>query len=114
MRIRDWSSDVCSSDLIVGGRLGEPRRFRYGERGGIAALALRGALAAMEMRCGADLDGRVGERRPGRQRELGEQRVGDQRGRGCDMGGGVGHGLERSEEHTSDLQSLMRISYAVS
>ena len=79
---------------IVGGRLGEPRRFRYGERGGIAALALRGALAAMEMRCGADLDGRVGERRPGRQRELGEQRVGDQRGRGCDMGGGVGHGLE--------------------
>src|SRR3546814_10527693 len=91
MRIRDWSSDVCSSDLIVGGRLGEPRRFRYGERGGIAALALRGALAAMEMRCGADLDGRVGERRPGRQRELGE----------------------RSEEHTSEIQSLMRNSYAV-
>src|SRR3546814_5808784 len=25
----------------------------------------------------------------------------------------VGHGLERSEEHTSELQSLMRISYAV-
>src|SRR3546814_2107421 len=26
---------------------------------------------------------------------------------------GVGRGLERSEEHTSELQSLMRISYAV-
>src|SRR3546814_5590467 len=25
----------------------------------------------------------------------------------------VGHGAERSEEHTSELQSLMRISYAV-
>src|SRR3546814_8725264 len=32
-----------------------------------------------------------------------------------DVGGGVGgeSGAERSEEHTSELQSLMRISYAV-
>src|SRR3546814_6217414 len=30
------------------------------------------------------------------------------------VGGEAGHGaLERSEEHTSELQSLMRISYAV-
>src|SRR3546814_2910171 len=27
--------------------------------------------------------------------------------------GGFGHSLARSEEHTSELQSLMRISYAV-
>src|SRR3546814_3520794 len=27
--------------------------------------------------------------------------------------GGVGHRISRSEEHTSELQSLMRISYAV-
>src|SRR3546814_15372639 len=99
MRIRDWSSDVCSSDLIVGGRLGEPRRFRYGERGGIAALALRGALAAMEMRCGADLDGRVGERRPGRQRELGEQRVGDQRGGAATWEIGRAAGRERGGQY---------------
>src|SRR3546814_13862795 len=25
MRISDWSSDVCSSDLIIGGRIGVPR-----------------------------------------------------------------------------------------
>src|SRR3546814_19498575 len=32
MRIRDWSSDVCSSDLL--GRLGEPRYGKRGEQGG--------------------------------------------------------------------------------
>src|SRR3546814_6248680 len=32
---------------------------------------------------------------------------------GADRAGGVFAGLERSEEHTSELQSLMRISYAV-
>src|SRR3546814_7192389 len=35
---------------------------------------------------------------------------------GIAMGGGLGlsiHGSHRSEEHTSELQSLMRISYAV-
>src|SRR3546814_10553407 len=34
---------------------------------------------------------------------------------GADAGGGVGDGKDanRSEEHTSELQSLMRISYAV-
>src|SRR3546814_2057287 len=29
------------------------------------------------------------------------------------MSGATGEGVERSEEHTSELQSLMRISYAV-
>src|SRR3546814_5767215 len=32
---------------------------------------------------------------------------------GIAMGGGTDVALERSEEHTSELQSLMRISYAV-
>src|SRR3546814_3100994 len=36
--------------------------------------------------------------------------VGDGRGR---VGHGHGKARERSEEHTSELQSLMRISYAV-
>src|SRR3546814_10028883 len=30
-----------------------------------------------------------------------------------ELHGGAGHRAERSEEHTSELQSLMRISYAV-
>src|SRR3546814_2357025 len=33
------------------------------------------------------------------------------RDRGCELG--VAHDHQRSEEHTSELQSLMRISYAV-
>src|SRR3546814_15892462 len=29
MRISDWSSDVCSSDLFYGGSAAEPASFRY-------------------------------------------------------------------------------------
>src|SRR3546814_4696472 len=36
-----------------------------------------------------------------------------QRGRHCHGSGLLGEGIGRSEEHTSELQSLMRISYAV-
>src|SRR3546814_20313282 len=32
MRISDWSSDVCSSDLRLGTRASSPRRGRRGER----------------------------------------------------------------------------------
>src|SRR3546814_4628259 len=45
------------------------------------------------------------------------QESGDILARQADKGtiveGGIGHGDNRSEEHTSELQSLMRISYAV-
>src|SRR3546814_1489128 len=34
-------------------------------------------------------------------------------GDGCVLFNGDGHDYDRSEEHTSELQSLMRISYAV-
>src|SRR3546814_4015137 len=44
-------------------------------------------------------------------RNGGAGRCGRQRGR--DAGIGRGARAERSEEHTSELQSLMRISYAV-
>src|SRR3546814_4560279 len=43
--------------------------------------------------------------------EVGEDQIGD-----CDrlgIRGGVGSDAVRSEEHTSELQSLMRISYAI-
>src|SRR3546814_5720717 len=83
MRISDWSSDVCSSDLDRGDRFGHPvLRDRIVERrDGIVHLA-----------------GGRGQRR--REREQGKGGEGE-----------AGHG--RSEEHTSELQSLMRISYAV-
>src|SRR3546814_7075029 len=100
MRISDWSSDVCSSDLQV----------------------LQGAFVATFEQRVAEISGR-------------QQAVAV--GSGTDalffalVGAGVGPGDEvlvssvtflasataivrtRSEEHTSELQSLMRTSYAV-
>src|SRR3546814_7620604 len=99
MRISDWSSDVCSSDLALGLRLYkvampwplEPegiRDFATGleqiivveEKRGLVEDQLRKHLYGL-----ANAPVIVGK---------------------CDEKG-------RSEEHTSELQSLMRISYAV-
>src|SRR3546814_3372935 len=86
MRISDWSSDVCSSDLP-------------GDTAEQAAATT--GLSADSMRQIVDQIG--GEGALGRFADLlGAQ--GD--------AGGLG-GMVRSEEHTSELQSLMRISYAV-
>src|SRR3546814_8949784 len=46
-------------------------------------------------------------------RDQSDRRAGVERDRQDAVGLSVGKGLERSEEHTSELQSLMRISYAV-
>src|SRR3546814_6058901 len=113
MRISDWSSDVCSSDLSPVPESPDLAIVRFDERGmaakidraltyrgaarsvtGMAAVlahevknplsGIRGAAQLLEANCSqAD-------------REL-TRLI-------CD---------ERSEEHTSELQSLMRISYAV-
>src|SRR3546814_1644589 len=90
MRIRDWSSDVCSSDL---GRVTFPGRTA-------AVLTGRPGSAGRGMwNCG------VTHRVPLlRFAVTGGARVA--------RGGGVSVAT-RSEEHTSELQSLMRISSAV-
>src|SRR3546814_7406947 len=96
MRISDWSSDVCSSDL------GQPGR-RDGDAGGRG----RGRLAR---RLTAPADGAERCRRRGGgalPRLLPEDRLRSRSARRCRFGD------LRSEEHTSELQSLMRISYAV-
>src|SRR3546814_1726005 len=96
MRISDWSSDVCSSDLPAGEPGGEDQRL-------VQLLAeLMGAEAARRAGPGrvqlADVEGR----------ERGDVlKIGDVE----DPEEGVQ--AARSEEHTSELQSLMRISYAV-
>src|SRR3546814_4147805 len=90
MRISDWSSDVCSSDLgglagVIDLQLNRPFNFRdptvvlggranYGER--VDKINPQFSLLATDR-----WDTGIGE--------------------------------IRSEEHTSELQSLMRISYAV-
>src|SRR3546814_7176074 len=97
MRISDWSSDVCSSDLV--GRAGVAQSLGHH----VGCHPPR--VAGVEVHRGAT-GGREGAGRIGDQGEaLG--RVGGREA--AHLGQGVG----RSEEHTSELQSLMRISYAV-
>src|SRR3546814_3031525 len=115
MRISDWSSDVCSSDLqsatsndLVGGCLGQQggRRHRIIEPGLDAAVA--GELAFRDgngqaLALGIRLNGvDVGD----------DQRTQFEESEKVEKPVCIG-AAHRSEEHTSELQSLMRISYAV-
>src|SRR3546814_9035422 len=88
MRISDWSSDVCSSDLQKALKHGEAEKRYFalllgkwrGEDREVDAALVKRSLA--------------GDRRVQVDEEDGKP-------------------SKRSEEHTSELQSLMRISYAV-
>src|SRR3546814_4086623 len=102
MRISDWSSDVCSSDLTD----------RSEHQPGAGALHLHVAE-----RLPVDpADGDLGRERRGELRDPDGVRRGG-RGQLVDLHRStdpvVPRRLVRSEEHTSELQSLMRISYAV-
>src|SRR3546814_442102 len=143
MRISDWSSDVCSSDLSLRMAPGQPAQFA-GEPGVVVGveLQLRQRVAPVRVEAGGD------------QQQLWPEGV-DRRQQavfpGCPEAAAAGarwqRGVEdvagaalvpvpgvrvqrhlvraqvlharfvfedrRSEEHTSELQSLMRISYAV-
>src|SRR3546814_5207461 len=92
MRISDWSSDVCSSDLKFASAWNPDRSTdrRNGQR-----IIRRTATQCGAEPLGADVQ-RVAE---GGRREVSSARL--------------PQFLQRSEEHTSELQSLMRISYAV-
>src|SRR3546814_7687072 len=110
MRISDWSSDVCSSDLELDLDLLRQAARRV-DSVGVQDLddgwgrAGHGTLVHVEDRAGRVVRPRhfrhplaLGEdfdHAPGDPLDI---RLGDP---------------ARSEEHTSDLQSLMRISYAV-
>src|SRR3546814_4312807 len=107
MRISDWSSDVCSSDLRLGARL---RLFGGRGAGRIARdIVLQlGALDVLIGLCRRQLRHPLGalalERivPAGIKRQLAALQMQD-----------VIDDIVRSEEHTSELQSLMRITYAV-
>src|SRR3546814_5238622 len=107
MRISDWSSDVCSSDLDVGSvaalrwRANAWTRMVLGLFTPLGVLALVLASAGLAALLGSLVTQRV--------REIGVRRA---------LGASTGNVVRvviggRSEEHTSELQSLMRISYAV-
>src|SRR3546814_8472702 len=104
MCISDWSSDVCSSDLAPDPG-SAPHRDAGRDRRGAAETDRDGQAPA-----GAA----SGDRRRRADRDAGA-RSRAERG-GMSRRGALKEAAElweRSEEHTSGLQSLMRISYAV-
>src|SRR3546814_9295380 len=124
MRISDWSSDVCSSDrpgdldaqdiVAVAGHQIPFLDFGMAAQRGLEAdeiflgLPLQFDLDDRDrplVGCGARHDRGI----TANHARLFEKAPASQAGRRrkADLGG------ERSEEHTSELQSLMRISYAV-
>src|SRR3546814_4744118 len=103
MRISDWSSDVCSSDLC---RPKHSKTQAYRTCPRIALGSRTGAASAHQIsrstkcsffdRTSGSLTNPAGHRRSRARRNNGPERW-----------------FIRSEEHTSELQSLMRNSYAV-
>src|SRR3546814_4455455 len=87
MRISDWSSDVCSSDLVACGLW-----LVAGAAAAAGWLGVKRSAAAARHAWECSPSPVYGRRCP---KSLPPRRRG------------------RSEEHTSELQSLMRISYAV-
>src|SRR3546814_7589122 len=105
MRISDWSSDVCSSDL---GDLGAGIGFLFGDAPvtQVVERDRRAGHRADDMIARAQHPKAVGHIvEPG-----GAGGVRHQHGQSLAWKCPQRH---RSEEHTSELQSLMRISYAV-
>src|SRR3546814_6445977 len=101
MRISDWSSDVCSSDLSM---------FTSSMRLGIIALVP--AVGFRQGKCNSRA------RRSARDSKdlVGIAGAASAESAGCPAAAGLLRVIKyrlRSEEHTSELQSLMRNSYAV-
>src|SRR3546814_10739411 len=102
MRISDWSSDVCSSDLVlseenverIAGTLENIESLTGSiadQREDLSALIVNARKASEQLNTTLDSTNRAIS----------------------DIDREFVQKLPRSEEHTSELQSLMRISYAV-
>src|SRR3546814_5585518 len=112
MRISDWSSDVCSSDLVGGHEQADTAMFNIWYEL-LLSSSLRpyiggGAGAARVAFHGARYDSNE-------MNDRFETLFAWQAGAGFafHFTKQVTASLDRSEEHTSELQSLMRSSYAV-
>src|SRR3546814_1921337 len=127
MRISDWSSDVCSSDL--GWFLGDSTGAGKGRQ--VAGIILDNWLKGRRRAVWISVSDRLLEDAQRDWSALGQERLlvtplsRFRQGTDIRLGEGVlfttyatlrsreRGGKKRSEEHTSELQSLMRISYAV-
>src|SRR3546814_5047915 len=129
MRISDWSSDVCSSDLTPNIPELEAltgRTIASAEEALDAARALGDELGAAVLAKGGHLEGdEVIDQLVTREgvHSWTDRRIETRHthGTGCTLASAIAAGLgpgmtlpdARSEEHTSELQSLMRYSYSV-
>src|SRR3546814_9973420 len=104
MRISDWSSDV----VLFRSELGQPLAQGVGE-----ALLQVGALAARLARVFGQRFAQHVQALVGAGAEFGQARAEAFDALRLRAGQAVELLAQRSEEHTSELQSLMRISYAV-
>src|SRR3546814_2581065 len=109
MRISDWSSDVCSSDLRgeTTKRPIDRQKQCQNHYRKLSLLIYSVSARSTNCRIASALDNTG--RRLVRQSSILASHSGEARiWNGC-----VFISVMRSEEHTSELQSLMRISYAV-
>src|SRR3546814_1974987 len=122
MRISDWSSDVCSSDLALT-RAARQRLALLGIPSSTIAAVERGGRPNNVITVSAPTDGVIKTLgvRAGMTVAAG-QTLAEINGLGTvwlnaaapeAVAGQLKSGQPRSEEHTSELQSLMSISYAV-
>src|SRR3546814_8260216 len=125
MRISECSSDMCASDLdrsepgiveLVQAPGDEQETDQAGGRRSVRTVPAKRDDASDHQRAAGDrverdrpqqkiVDLKDGKGRPQRDREDGVGKGHDRRM--------AANEVQRSEEHTSELQSLMRISYAV-
>src|SRR3546814_2614765 len=115
MRISDWSSDVCSSDLLqvlVPGLTVTSTQNEAITTARIRGIGTVGDNAGLESSVGVVIDGVYRPRNSVGFGDLCElERIEVLKGpQGTVFGKNTS---ARSEEHTSELQSLMRNSYAV-
>src|SRR3546814_1922353 len=105
MRISDWSSDVCSSDLAAaapavpceGGDLGQGETAHQAYRAAAGTATVGWSCLPRVAAAAAARGPKPSSSRP----SITTTRP------------SLPAGVSRSAEHTSELQSLMRISYAV-
>src|SRR3546814_2607749 len=109
MRISDWSSDVCSSDLRAGAA-STPVENGSNPLTNLRQADKRAPFPAHPVSM-APLASTGTPPRFVRTEDM--SRICELTGKGRQVGHNVSHANnKRSEEHTSELQSLMRISYA--
>src|SRR3546814_7456918 len=114
MRISDWSSDVCSSDLETFTVIASEAEVRFAL--GLLPGASLPSPTHVAARLTGDLPGEVTlSLNPVRRSIPASDAAASIRDGGWSFGPfpTAALGQDRSEEHTSELQSLMRTSYAV-